>query len=78
MAKPKGKYVYFIFHVYNPGEERGVNGSQNESHIGCHNFPPATVKNRMECVMGDDSDHCILKKSGATVLATENKSRCLC
>lgn len=50
--------------MYNPGEERGANGSQNESHNGSHNFPPATVKNRIECVMGDDSNHCILKKSG--------------
>lgn len=53
--------LYFIFRE--PGEERGVNGSHNRSH----NFPPATAEDRTECVMGDDSGYCILKKTVAAV-----------
>lgn len=52
---PEGKVcLYFVFRE--PGEERG-------SHNGSHNFPLVTAEDRTECVMGDDSGHCILKKT---------------
>lgn len=61
-VQAEGK-VCLCFIFREPGEERGVNGSHNRSH----NFPPATAEDRTECVMGDDSGSCILKKTAAAV-----------